>query len=421
MEHYDHVTATMGDPAPRADTARNRENQPMGPGSTAPAQNVPFQAVVSDTPRVSPAWRAGSFHHMARMAATALCIVVAILSALVIWDTYVNAPWTRDGRVRVQVANIAPQIAGQITQVRVVDNQFVHAGDVLYVIDRFDYRVALAKASAEVKQRAADLQVKREEAERRLHLTDLATTPEEQQVYAGQATDAEALFEAAAQQQAQAEVNLARTEVRSPVNGFVTNLLMRVGDYARPGVTNMYIVDTDSYWIDGYFEETKLARLCVGDRVEATLLGYREPIIGRINSITRGISVSDATPSIQGLPNVNAVYTWVRLAQRVPVRIRITHVPPGVPLVAGLTVTVIDRSDISGEKGSLLARAYARVDVIVRDTFNPPSRRPGCIPPTTGAGGARAMISEPTSQTDVTPSQINPGLAPGLNARPSFP
>src|ERR1700761_2311351 len=118
---------------------------------------------------------------------------------------------------------------------------------------------------------------------------------------------------------------------------------MRVGDYAHVGVTNVSVIDTDSYWIDGYFEETKLARLCVGDRVEARLIGYSAPIRGRVDTVTRGISVSDATPSTQGLPNVNAIYTWVRLAQRVPVRIRITHVPPDVPLIAGLTATVIDR------------------------------------------------------------------------------
>jgi multidrug resistance efflux pump len=241
----------------------------------------------------------------------------AVVAALTVWSVYVTAPWTRDGRVRVQVAAIAPQISGRIVEVRVVDDQFVHKGDILYVIEQFDFRVALATAKALVEQRAADVQVKRQQAERRLHLTNLSTTPEEQQVFAGQATIAQAAFEAAEQQQAQAAINLARTVVRSPVNGFVSNLLMRVGDYAHVGVTNVSVIDTDSYWIDGYFEETKLARLCVGDRVEARLIGYAAPIIGRVGTVTRGISVSDATPSTQGLPNVNAVYTWVRLARRV--------------------------------------------------------------------------------------------------------
>ena len=103
------------------------------------------------------------------------------------------------------------------------------------------------------------------------------------------------------------------------------------------------MIDADSYWIDGYFEETKMAHICIGDRAEAKLMGYRDPIVGRVQTVTRGISVSNAAPSTQGLPNVDPVYTWVRLAQRVPVRIRITDVPAGVPLVSGMTVTVTIR------------------------------------------------------------------------------
>jgi multidrug resistance efflux pump len=410
------ATSAVDDPLPDERTARGRDTGPR-----EPAPNTPIRAIDPDLAFLPPPSRSSRLRRVAKAGATALFLALAVLCALVIWDTYVNAPWTRDGRVRVQVSDIAPQISGRIVEIRVVDNQFVHAGDALYVIDPFDYRVALATATAQVKQRAADLQVKRQQAERRLHLTDLATTAEEQQVFAGQAADAEALFEASTQQQAQAEVNLARTEVRSPVNGFVTNLLMRVGDYASTGVTNVYVIDTNSYWIDGYFEETKLARLCVGDRVEARLLGFRTPIIGQIDTVTRGISVSDATPSIQGLPNVNAVYTWVRLAQRVPVRIRITQIPPGIPLVAGLTATVIDRADRPAADASLITKAYAGLAEGVRDVFDPPARATDCIPPTTGGSGAPVKISTPVPSTDVNPAQINPGLAPGLNERPSVP
>src|SRR5260370_22270341 len=138
-------------------------------------------------------------------------------------------------------------------------------------------------------------------------------------------------------------MKIKRTQVRSAVNGYVTNLLMRVGDYAQTGTTNISVIDAASYWIDGYFEETKMAHACVGDRAEAALMGYRDPIVGRVRSVTRGISVSNAAPSTQGLPNVNPVYTWVRLAQRVPVRIRITDIPAGIPLVSGMTATVTIR------------------------------------------------------------------------------
>src|SRR5215468_3341995 len=220
-------------------------------------------------------WMAAAGRGMATLGA----ILLALLMALVIWDYYVTAPWSRDGRVRVQVASVAPQVSGQITELRVGDNQYVHQGDVLYVIDPFDFEVALREGKAQAQQRAADLQVKEVQSERRQRLSSLATTPEEQQTSAGAAVQAKAVFEAAQQQVAQAEINLRRTQVRSPVNGYVTNLMMRVGDFAHEGATNISVIDTDSYWIDGYFEETKLARICIGDRVEAKLMGYAQPIL----------------------------------------------------------------------------------------------------------------------------------------------
>ena len=202
-------------------------------------------------------------------------------------------------------------------------------------------------------QKAADLQVKQVQSERRQHLSSIATSAEEQQIFAGTAVQAEAAFKAAQQQLAQAEINLERTQVRSPVNGYVTNLLLRVGDFAHEGAANITVTDRDSYWIDGYFEETKMARVCVGDRVEAKLMGYAEPITGHVATVTRGIGVANAAAGAQGLPNVDPIFTWVRLAQRVPVRIAIDKMPPGVPLVAGMTATVTDVSADPGRRGGL--------------------------------------------------------------------
>jgi RND family efflux transporter MFP subunit len=350
--------------------------------------------------------------------ATLLILVLAVLAALVIWDSYVTAPWTRDGSVRVQVASIAPQVSGQITEVRVVDNQYVHQGDVLYVIDPFDFRVALDTGKAQVRQKAADLQVKQMQAERRQHLSDLATTPEEQQVYVGSATQARAAFDAAQQQLAQADINLKRTQVRSPVNGYVTNLLMRVGDYAHAGTNNISVIDADSYWIDGYFEETKMAHVCVGDRAEATLMGYRDPIVGRVQSVTRGISVSNAAPSTQGLPNVDPVYTWVRLAQRVPVRIRITDVPAGIPLVSGMTATVTIRDAEARENGGWLRERLASLADRLGDIVHGPQPSAVCVPRIGDENGAIVTLPTPKPIAPLNPEEINPGLAPGLNKPP---
>jgi len=352
-----------------------------------------------------------------KRAATLLILALAVLAALVIWNSYVTAPWTRDGSVRVQVASIAPEVSGQITEVRVVDNQFVHQGDVLYVIDPFDFHVALGTAKAQLRQNAADLQVKKLQAERRMRLSDLATTAEEQQQYAGAAAQAQAAFDATQQQLAQADINLERTQVRSPVNGYVTNLLMRVGDYAHVGTTNISVIDADSYWIDGYFEETKMAHVCIGDRAEAVLMGYRDPIVGRVQTVTRGISVSNAAPGTQGLPGVDPVYTWVRLAQRVPVRIRITDVPAGVPLISGMTATVTIRDGEARETGSWRQR-FASLANRLGDIVSGPQPSPGCIPRIGDGNGATVTLPTPKPATPSNPEELNPGLAPGINKSP---
>jgi hypothetical protein len=202
------------------------------------------------------------------------------------------------------------------------------------------------------------------------------------------------------------------------VNGYVTNLLLRVGDYAHQGITNVSIIDTDSYWVDGYFEETQMARVCVGDHAEAKLMGYSSPIVGHVVTVTRGVSVSDAAAGAQGLPNVDPVYTWVRLAQRVPVRIAIDAVPPDVPLVSGMTATVTIRDGSDVGQPTRLDRLRAEVTTSLSDVLNGPSARPGCIPAVTTEGGQTQSLPATRAQPSLTPEQINPGLAPGLNASP---
>ncbi|WP_051390061.1 HlyD family secretion protein [Bradyrhizobium sp. Ec3.3] len=318
--------------------------------------------------------------HLLRKLATVGIAAVAATAALVTWDQYNAGPWTRDGRVRVQVASVAPDVSAKIKELRVTDNQFVRKGDILYVIDPFDFEVALRANKAALQQKMADLNVKELQSERRSRLSDLSASVEQKQVYEGNALQAKAAVDAAQEQVRQAENNLRNTEVRSPVNGIVTNLMLRKGDYAHQGAANVSIIDTDSYWVDGYFEETKLARLCVGDRAEAKLMGFSEPVIGHIATVTRGVSVSNAAAATQGLPNVDPVYTWVRLAQRVPVRIAIDHVPAGVPLVSGLTATVTIRDGQDGGIGTLLQRIRAELETSFFGLIGEASARPGCIP-----------------------------------------
>jgi multidrug resistance efflux pump len=353
---------------------------------------------------------------------TLAIVAVAAVGALLTWDYYVTAPWTRNGSIRVQVASIAPQVSGQIIDVRVADNQFVRRGDILYVIDPFDFRISLEAAKATLRMRAADLQVKQQQANRRQNLTNLSTTVEDTQIYAGNAAQAKAMFDEAQVQLAQAEINLKRTEVRSTVNGYVTNLLMRVGDYARAGTTNISVIDTDSYWIDGYFEETKMAHVCVGDRATAKLMGYPIPISGVVETITRGISVSNATPSTQGLPSVDPIYTWVRLAQRVPVRIRITDVPVGIPLVSGMTATVgIVQDGSSREEGDWFEGRYERLKKRLHALIERPESRADCVPGPGNDGSDIQAIPAPKEPAKVPAERLNPGLAPGMTEKPTQP
>jgi len=392
---------------------------------TADAAPVARGGAEGSTPPLTappPAARTGRLGHILRSAGrhllTLAIAVIAVATALVAWQYYVLAPWTRDGAVRVQVANVAPQVSGQIVDVKVSDNQFVHAGDVLYVIDPFDFEVSQRAAKAQMDERAADLEVKQAESQRRQNLSPIATTPEEQQIYAGNAAQAKAAFDAAGQQFAQAEVNLKRTRVLSPVDGYVTNLLLRVGDYAQTGVTNISVIDSNSFWIDGYFEETKMAKICIGDRAEAKLMGYAEPITGHVETVTRGISVANAEVGTQGLPSVNPIYTWVRLAQRVPVRIAIDHVPPGVPLVSGLTATVsIMPSQPDGPAGlaGIPADMLGRLSEVF---YGPPPPRPGCIAATALPPPAE-RVPVPVDTSPDAAKQLEPGLAPGLTVPPA--
>ncbi len=251
-----------------------------------------------------------------------------------------GAPWTRDGTVRDYVVTMAPEVAGRIVELPVADNQFVHKGDLLMLIDPINYRIAVNLAEAAVQQAQVNAQNAAREAERRQNLSTLEVTVEEKQTYESTAVATQAQYQQALANLAQARVNLGRTEIRSPVNGWVTNLLAQLGDYATVGQNEISVVDADSFWVDAYFEETALGSIRKGDPASIKLMGYSQIIRGHVDSVARAINVANAQPNGEGLALVNPIFTWVRLAQRIPVRIHIDHVPAGVRLVAGMTATV---------------------------------------------------------------------------------
>jgi multidrug resistance efflux pump len=272
--------------------------------------------------------------------ATVAAVVVAAVAGWQAWQYYMGAPWTRDGTVRAYVVKVAPQVAGEIVQLPIADNQFVHKGDLLMEIDPRNYSIAVRQAQATVEQTRATAENAAAEMTRRLKLSDIAVTEEERQTYVSQAATAQATYQSALANLDQARINLERTRVLSPVNGYITNLTAQLGNYADVGALQLSVVNSDSYWVDAYFEETALGRIHEGDAATIKLMGYSPLLRGRVQGLARGINVPNATPDASGLASVNPIFTFVRLAQRVPVRIHLDDVPDGVKLVAGLTATV---------------------------------------------------------------------------------
>jgi multidrug resistance efflux pump len=278
--------------------------------------------------------------HALPVLATLAVVALAALLGWAAWQYYMGTPWTRDGTVRAYVVKVAPQVAGEIVSLPIADNQFVHKGDLLMLIDPRNYSIAIRQAQAAAEQAQAVADNARAEMIRREKLTDIAVTMEERQTYISQATTAEATYQSALANLEQARINYKRTQVRSPVNGYVTNLSAQLGNYADVGSLQLSLVNSDSYWVDAYFEETALSRIREGDAATIKLMGYTPLLRGRVQGLARGIDVPNAAPDASGLASVNPIFTFVRLAQRVPVRVHIDEVPEGVNLVAGMTATV---------------------------------------------------------------------------------
>ena len=278
---------------------------------------------------------------------------VAALLAWETWKIYMETPWTRDGTVRVYVVTIAPEVAGRIVELPVSDNQFVRKGELLMLIDPLSYTIAVHEAEAAVAEAKASAENAQAESKRRQELNDLAVTVEERQAFASKAAIADASYRLALARLDYARLNLDRTRVLSPVNGYVTNLLAQPGDFANVGERKIALVDADSFWVDGYFEESNLGAIREGAPATIKLMGYSQLVRGQVKSIARGIHVPNARPDASGLASVNPVFSFVRLAQRVPVRIAIDEVPENIQLVAGTTATVqIEPRQVRVDRGS---------------------------------------------------------------------
>jgi RND family efflux transporter MFP subunit len=276
-----------------------------------------------------------------RVLVTVGAVAIAAVFGWYLWVTYQESPWTRDGRVRANVVNVAPDIAGPVIDVPIKDNQTLRIGDVLFTVDRARYQLALEQAEAAVAAAKATADERQDELARRQKLTSASISDEALSQARNAALGAQADYNQAVAAVGVAKLNLARTEVRSPVNGYVTNLLLDRGDYATVGHPMVAIVDSDSYYVAGYFEETKLRHIQLGDPVSIRLMGFDAALEGHVQSVARAITDRDNALAGDLIANVNPTFSWVRLAQRIPVRIAIDKVPAGITLSAGMTATVV--------------------------------------------------------------------------------
>ncbi|EKT4069084.1 biotin/lipoyl-binding protein [Stenotrophomonas maltophilia] len=274
-----------------------------------------------------------------RWSATLGVCALAAIAALSIWNRYEMRPWTRDGRVRADVVRVASDMGGLVTQVLVHDNQRVSAGQLLLVLDQPRFAAALEKADAAVSSARATLALARRESTRDNVLGNLVASETRERNAAKVDTELAALAQARAEQRV-AQLNVQRTEVRATTDGIITNLDLHAGDYLQPGAQALALIDTRSLRIEGYFEETKLGCITEGDAAVARLMGDDHDVRGHVDTIAAGIADDQRSSTHNLLPAVAPTYTWVRLAQRIPVRIRIDDAPPDTRLIVGRTANV---------------------------------------------------------------------------------
>ncbi|PKE30210.1 efflux transporter periplasmic adaptor subunit [Rahnella sp. AA] len=271
---------------------------------------------------------------------TVLVFAVAICAGWWMWNYYMQSPWTRDGKIRADIVDITPEVSGRIIAIDIHDNQFVKSGDPLFSLDPVPFQIAVDNAQAAVLKAAADLDKANHEARRRRGLGTNVISAESLDEANISAKAMQAQYQAAQASLEQARWNLSKTHIVAPTDGYITNLQTRRGNYATTGTPLVGLVDIHSFYVLGYFEETKLKNIRAGSAADITLFNGNIPLQGQVESIGRAIYDQSLDTPEDLLMNVKPNVPWVRLAQRVPVRIKLENVPEHVVLVAGTTCTI---------------------------------------------------------------------------------
>ncbi|MGV1950887.1 efflux RND transporter periplasmic adaptor subunit [Agrobacterium vitis] len=276
---------------------------------------------------------------LGRVAVTLVVVVAALFAGYHLWVYYMEEPWTRDGRVRADVAAIAPDVTGPVSEVLAKDNETVRKGDVLFKVDAKRFELALEQAQADLDQAKSSLDEAVRERQREERLGDSASAQARDKAVSAE-EQAQASYNKALASRDVAKLDLDRTEVKSTVNGTVSNFSLQVGDFVNRGTATVAVVNTDTLRVEAYFEESKLQRIREGDRASVRIMGQKTVLTGRVESMATGIQDRERDSSSGLLVNITPTFNWVRLAQRVPVRIHLENVPEGTRLISGLTATV---------------------------------------------------------------------------------
>jgi len=260
------------------------------------------------------------------------------------YQDYFANPWTRDGQVRAQVIQISPRVSGTVTKIDIIDNQFVKKGDLLFEIDNEPFLIKIAQINAQIKREKVNLRGRKVEFERVQNIAkkDKGAVSQKDLIrheinYLKSLAQIDSLKE----QLHSAELNLTFTKVFAPVDGYVSNINFQIGSQAVANKPILALVDSNSFWVFGFFRESMLEEISIGDTTQVTLMAYSDkPISGVVESIGWGIAHTDGNPGANLLPQIKPVFQWIRLAQRIPVRVKLDKLPEGVELRFGLTASV---------------------------------------------------------------------------------
>lgn len=298
-----------------------------------------------------------------RIAITLLLVLLGIVAVFKVWMFYTESPWTRDAKFSADVVAIAPDVSGLLTDVPVVDNQLVAKGQTLFVIDQPRYQQALDQANADVAYYQALVAEKKREASRRVNLGPDAMSREEIEQASNALLTAQQQLAKATAVRDLARLDLERTVVRAPADGWVTNLNVHTGEFITRGATAVALVKKNSFYLLAYLEETKLHGLNKGDRAEITPLGSNRIMHGTVDSVAVAVNNSSSTSNSKGLASVDSNLEWVRLAQRVPVKIVLDDKDQQHPYPAGTTATVVitGKQDRPVNDGSPFTRLMHRL------------------------------------------------------------